>query len=246
MNKNDDDYLEQDVKSLAINNETEKNEIQVSKNKGVSVLNAIFSCFVYLSIYISAAGSVGIEPADSIIHWGMFIVSILFAILFFNVLKKLSSISFGISKNISLQNIALAVVCAITVIIINYALNVLILQKLLKSSYEFMVASQQELKPLSVIIYICLLAPIGEELLFRGYILNGLRNKYKTNTALLITSVLFAIYHVYPASIINALTMGIIIGLFYIKKESVFACMIAHVLYNIIAMYVTNNYVQFF
>lgn len=211
-----------------------------SDNK-ISILNAIFSNVVYLSIY-RLAGSVINEPAGSILNWVTIMVSVIFVVLFFYVLKKLSHFSFEIFENITLKNFMLAFGCAVLLFSINYAVNLLVIKNVFKSLYDILVARHQYFLTFHSFLIACLLAPIGEELLFRGYILKGLRNKHGTVVALLISTILFAISHVNIVSATNAFIMGIVFGLLYIKRGPVFSCMLAHVIYNCMAVYVMNYY----
>lgn len=136
-------------------------------NNQISILNAIFSNVVYLSIY-TLAGSVIDEPANSILNWITIMISVIFAVLFFYVLKKLSHFSFEIFENITLKNIILAFGCTLLVFSINYVVNLLVLKNIFKSLYDALaVRHRYFLTPHSFLI-VCFLAPIGEELLFRG------------------------------------------------------------------------------
>lgn len=215
-------------------------------NNQISILNAILSCVMYFFICTLVISEVGNAPADSLIHWGYLAVYLIFVTLFFYVLKILSPFSFEIFKNITLKNIALAIFCEVLVYFVNYNMNITILQNMFKSSYDILIVGFQSLMPLPVLIYACILGPIIEELLFRGYILKGLRNKYGMTVALLVSSVIFAVFHLNIVQILNAFIMGIIFGLLYIKTGSVFSCMLAHILNNSIAMYVMNYYPPFF
>src|SRR5690606_4092608 len=53
---------------------------------------------------------------------------------------------------------------------------------------------------LAIALGVTLLAPLGEEVLFRGYFLRVLRARYGTVSALLLTSAVFAAMHLNPAS----------------------------------------------
>ena len=97
--------------------------------------------------------------------------------------------------------------------------------------------------PLTSMIQVCVFAPIIEEILMRGVVLGGLKNSYGTVTALLISATLFALLHFNMVQTLSAFVCGIILGLLYIKTNSVFCCMIAHSGYNLIC-YVGMIYPQ--
>lgn len=241
MFKSDESNHNMEFASVGVEVNSQVGITYSESNNKITILNAIFSNVVYLSIY-TLVGSVIDEPADSILNWVTIMVSVIFAVLFFYILKKLSHFSFEIFKNITPKNITLTFGCAVLSFFINYALNLLVLQNIFKSIYDILVARHRYFLTFHSFLIACLLTPIGEELLFRGYILKGLQNKHGTVVALLISTVLFAVSHVNIVSVIHAFIMGIVFGSLYIKRGSVFSCMLAHVIYNCMAMYIMNYY----
>lgn len=76
-------------------------------------------------------------------------------------------------------------------------------------------------------------APILEELLFRGIILDGLLKKYSPLISILISSLLFGIVHLNPWSFINGLIIGIFSGWVYFRTKSVLPSIIIHASANL-------------
>ena len=76
-------------------------------------------------------------------------------------------------------------------------------------------------------------APILEELLFRGIILDGLLKRYSPLTAILISSLLFGLAHLNPWSFVNGLIIGIFSGWVYFKTRSVLPSIIIHASANL-------------
>ena len=70
---------------------------------------------------------------------------------------------------------------------------------------------------------ICLLAPIGEELIFRGAVLRKLLEWKPERRWLMITfsAVLFAVAHMNPAQIIHPLLIGLLLGWMYERTGSI-------------------------
>lgn len=70
---------------------------------------------------------------------------------------------------------------------------------------------------------ICLLAPIGEELVFRGAVLHKLLEWKPERRWLMITfsAVLFAVAHMNPAQIIHPLLIGLLLGWMYERTGSI-------------------------
>lgn len=89
--------------------------------------------------------------------------------------------------------------------------------------------------PVASLIQVCVLAPFIEEILMRGVIIGGLKDTYGRFTTLLISTVLFAILHFNMVQTLSAFICGVVLGLLYLKTNSIFCCMLAHCGYNLIS-----------
>lgn len=84
-----------------------------------------------------------------------------------------------------------------------------------------------------LIIAIAIIAPIGEELLFRGFLQQFLEQHWKDITrAILITSLFFSIIHMNPYWFIQIYILGIMLGFLSWKTNSIFPPLILHALNN--------------
>lgn len=80
------------------------------------------------------------------------------------------------------------------------------------------------------------MAPIIEEVLFRGLFLNQFLIKYKTFIAILLSSFLFAITHLTPITAIYAFLFSIVLSLLYYKfKQSLIIAIVFHMIWNILS-----------
>lgn len=84
---------------------------------------------------------------------------------------------------------------------------------------------------------ICLvaMAPVMEEILCRGIILESVRAKYGVVAALFLSSAFFAVLHGQPAMVVNAFVMGLILGYIYIETNSIFSVILLHAFNNGVA-----------
>jgi membrane protease YdiL (CAAX protease family) len=85
---------------------------------------------------------------------------------------------------------------------------------------------------------ICVVAPMCEEVLFRGYIFTALRNWRGTLPAALITGVLFGAVHAGSAPVLDLVPLaglGFGLCLLYRHTGSLYPCMVAHSLNNSVA-----------
>ena len=88
-------------------------------------------------------------------------------------------------------------------------------------------------------VSICILTPISEELLFRGYILDSINRIHGKWPAILLSSLLFGLVHFDPYIIGMATIGGVIYGWVRIRTGSLIPGIIAHAMWNTMALIVT-------
>ncbi|CAH2214751.1 CPBP family intramembrane glutamic endopeptidase [Tepidibacter aestuarii] len=99
--------------------------------------------------------------------------------------------------------------------------------------------------PVIAMISICVVAPIYEEIIYRGIILKGLSRKYNDNIAVILSSLLFAVMHMNLHQGINAFLLGVVFGYLYLKTKSIYITMFAHFINNGIGIIVSSILVEF-
>jgi membrane protease YdiL (CAAX protease family) len=87
-------------------------------------------------------------------------------------------------------------------------------------------------------ITIVIAAPILEELIFRGIILNGLLKSYSPLKSIIISSLLFGLVHLNPWQFIGASIGGILSGWVYFKTKKITLPIIIHMTNNLLAFLV--------
>lgn len=85
-------------------------------------------------------------------------------------------------------------------------------------------------------ILLVILAPIFEEFIFRGVILNRLKLRWGSSIAIIISSMLFAILHV-SLAFIGAFLFGIMMCIVYIKTKNIFITMFIHCINNFLCSF---------
>lgn len=86
---------------------------------------------------------------------------------------------------------------------------------------------------------VVLMAPLAEELLFRGFLISGLRKSFLGDYgAILLSALLWAMIHVQYEFIylVGLFALGVLLGLSRIVTNSLWPALIAHALNNAIAM----------
>lgn len=78
-------------------------------------------------------------------------------------------------------------------------------------------------------------APLLEEAIFRGVILDGLLKKYSPQRSIVISSLLFGIAHLNPWQFVGAFLFGLFIGWVYYKTRSLLPSILMHAANNLLA-----------
>ena len=78
-------------------------------------------------------------------------------------------------------------------------------------------------------------APILEELIFRGIVLEGFLKNYSPVKAIVLTNVLFGLAHMNPWQFVGAFLMGILISWVYFKTRNLFLPVLMHFLNNLLS-----------
>jgi membrane protease YdiL (CAAX protease family) len=93
-------------------------------------------------------------------------------------------------------------------------------------------------------IFICIIAPFTEEVLFRGIILNGFLKNYSVNHAIILSAVLFALFHFTIVQLPVAFIMGCFLGWLYVQTGSLALSIFAHALYNFCSILFSSTQVD--
>ena len=88
------------------------------------------------------------------------------------------------------------------------------------------------------IVLAVVIAPISEELLFRGILLPALGRRWGVGAAIAISSVLFALLHFHVPSLVPLLVLSVALSLAYIYTESIVAPIVMHMLFNSVSLVV--------
>lgn len=82
------------------------------------------------------------------------------------------------------------------------------------------------------------LAPLAEELLFRGLLLPYLLDRFPWYISVLATAGIFALLHGTSVQAYSCLVLGLACGLFYASTRKIWPCIAMHVLYNFFMLFI--------
>lgn len=88
-------------------------------------------------------------------------------------------------------------------------------------------------KGIFTLVLMVMAAPVLEELIFRGIILDGLLKIYTPLKSILISSLLFGLIHLNPSQIVGAFMFGIFTGWVYHRTRNLLLTIIIHAVANL-------------
>lgn len=92
------------------------------------------------------------------------------------------------------------------------------------------------------VISVCLLAPVLEEMLFRGIVLRSFLHQYSRTTAIVGSAVLFGLAHMNIYQFAVGVIFGCISGWLYERARSLWPCILLHLSYNSAVMVIYYIY----
>lgn len=85
---------------------------------------------------------------------------------------------------------------------------------------------------LGSIVLVCLVAPIVEEMLFRGVILRSFLQQYPSGVAIVHSAAVFGLAHLNVYQFVGAFLTGLLLGKLYERTRSLLPCILVHGFYN--------------
>jgi membrane protease YdiL (CAAX protease family) len=81
------------------------------------------------------------------------------------------------------------------------------------------------------------IAPVAEEVFFRGFLFTGIGNRYGYGWGAVISALIFALAHfMQPGAFVPIFIFGILLAWLYFKTGSIWACIFTHATYNSLAL----------
>ena len=93
---------------------------------------------------------------------------------------------------------------------------------------------------LGSILVLSIVAPITEELFFRGIIFKSFLNQYNLKFSIILSSLLFGLIHLNPWQFLGSSLLGIYLSWIYYETENLFTPILAHSFFNGIPILLTK------
>jgi len=101
-----------------------------------------------------------------------------------------------------------------------------------KESLDLLEKALKSIKATIGIWPLFLIPPIVEELFFRGFVLSAFRKRARPWVAVLVTALLFALFHLDPSRLLTTGVIGIWLGYVVVSTGSIWPAIIAHLINN--------------
>lgn len=82
------------------------------------------------------------------------------------------------------------------------------------------------------ILKIVIIAPVVEELIFRGVIMHGLMRNYSKFTAVFTSALMFALFHLNPWQFPATFILGLLLGILMLRTRNIYLCILGHAINN--------------
>lgn len=112
------------------------------------------------------------------------------------------------------------------------AINYVLMELFPLSRDEEEMFAQMTDSSLAMLIAACVLAPLLEEMLFRGVILRGFLQQYSRWPAIIGSALLFGLAHMNIYQFAVATILGLLLGWLYERTQSLLPCITLHAAYN--------------
>ena len=166
------------------------------------------------------------------------IITLLFLWLFFKIRKKRLITEAYIVKIDSSKVIPVVLSGLLFALFVSTAISLLPIPESLLESYLQSAEGIVSGSLIIILISIVIIAPIVEEIVFRGLILSRLNKVMNTTVALIISSLIFAILHGHILWVTYAFVLGVLFGIIAIKTGSTLPTIIFHMSFNLAGLFV--------
>lgn len=172
------------------------------------------------------------SPAKNIFEFLSYTVSGIIAFAIGYRMRKAS----GITEGIGFKNVPFSTYIASIIVVLCFGFTQDIITYVFPiPEWVLNLFSELNQKDIFVFTTVVISAPLLEELLFRGVILDGLLRRENASKAIFISALIFGLIHFIPWQAGPALLMGLFLGWLYWRTRSLILCIALHAVNNFTA-----------
>lgn len=202
----------------------------------IFIVAMIVSTVLFITIDFLRYGEVALEASLNTNHISAVGIGLSLLIYIFMVRreKKLSLWKYCGVRKISIADICLSIGLGILLnVCISFITQLKFLQVFVSEHDDKINNVLYPESLLIVILVIGILAPVMEEVLFRGLIYQSLKNSYSKTAAILLQATIFAIIHINPLQIMYTFALALLFVWLVIRTNSLLASILTHISFNL-------------
>ena len=189
--------------------------------------------FLYFAVGIIGVFLGHICKSEEIMKWTLALGYLLISIVYFG--KHCVDLSFGyIERRMAWPAVGMSVLVAVAYLFVSFfVISMLDIYLFMEESESLNKSDPNLFSGIVGILHSCIIVPIVEEIGFRGIFLAGLlKSRCRPWLAILITAIVFALFHMSLVKIISTFGFGIIIGWLYWRTGSIIPGIVIHIVNN--------------
>ena len=189
--------------------------------------------FLYFAVGIIGVFLGHICKSEEIMKWTLALGYLLISIVYFG--KHCVDLSFGrIERRMVWPAVGMSVLVAVAYLFVSFfVISMLDIYLFMEESESLNKSDPNLFSGIAGILHSCIIVPIVEEIGFRGIFLAGLlKSRCRPWLAILITAIVFALFHMSLVKIISTFGFGIIIGWLYWRTGSIIPGIVIHIVNN--------------
>lgn len=189
--------------------------------------------FLYFAVGIIGVFLGHICKSEEIMKWTLALGYLLISIVYLG--KHYVDLSFGrIERRMVWPAVGMSVLVAVAYLFVSFfVISMLDIYLFMEESESLNQTGPNLFSGIAGILHSCIIIPIVEEIGFRGILLAGLlKSRCRPWLAILITAIVFALFHMSLVKIISTFGFGIIIGWLYWRTGSIIPGIVIHIVNN--------------
>lgn len=211
---------------------------------GLAVLIVLLEIILFIPIDIISlmVSKTGFNGIDTYIYTiGEILVNIVIILLFIKKIRKKQEFSLKLKYKPNIREYMYALLFLLSHLLIFSNTIGILIQKIEVSEWLIEAIDDMLIDPIIAFISLCVIAPVFEEIIYRGIILEQLSKRYSDFTSIMVSGLIFGLIHANIHQGVNAFFIGLIIGFIYIKTNSLILCMFWHFMNNFLVFISSMN-----
>lgn len=222
------------------------------QKKGISIIGAFglaaltilleFILSIPLGIISLIVSNIGLSEINEYLYTiGDIFINILIVFFFIKRIRKKESFNLKLKYKPNIREYIYALLFLLAYLLIFSNSIGILIEKIEVSQWLIEAFDDILINPIVAFISLCIIAPVFEEIIYRGIILEQLSKRYSSFLGIIVSGLIFGLIHANIHQGVNAFFIGLIIGFIYIKTDSLILCMFWHFANNFLVFIASMN-----